>query len=114
MTLNAPTTSKFFVISKGRPRNVAPMHALFTGTGVTPTWIVGEGETAAYRAAGAKKVGVPIKPQSSPGDERGLNLCNAFGIELSTTSHFRVMSSHSVLFTHFRSLRAADSVLRAT
>lgn len=34
------------------------MHALFEGTGVRPTWIVGAGETAAYRAAGASDVRV--------------------------------------------------------
>lgn len=49
---------EFFVgiISKERSENVQMIHAMFTGTGVTPTWFVGEGEAEKYRAAGATEV----------------------------------------------------------
>ncbi len=40
----------FAVISKGRPQNVAAMEKLLN---FTPTWYVGEGETQAYKDAGA-------------------------------------------------------------
>jgi hypothetical protein len=46
----------FCIISKGRAKNVEEMHELFKGTGLLPTWIVGEGETAAYKAQGAVTV----------------------------------------------------------
>jgi hypothetical protein len=39
----------FGVISKGRPKNVGPIEALFNGTGLQPVWIVGEGEASIYR-----------------------------------------------------------------
>lgn len=41
------------VISKGRPNNVSAINALFSGTGYLPTWIVGAGESDAYKAKGA-------------------------------------------------------------
>ena len=40
----------FCIISKGRAKNVGEMHELFKGTNLLPTWIVGEGETAAVGA----------------------------------------------------------------
>jgi hypothetical protein len=43
----------FFVISKGRPQNVEKIEQLFDGTGMHPTWIVGEGEASQYLSYGA-------------------------------------------------------------
>lgn len=51
-----PEDFEVYIISKGRPKNVKPIHKLFDGTGCLPTWIVGKGETKAYSSAGAKKV----------------------------------------------------------
>jgi hypothetical protein len=42
-----------FVISKGRPDNVPSINALFVGTNVLPHWIVGVGESDAYKSKGA-------------------------------------------------------------
>ena len=44
-----------YVVSKGRPKNVPAIHQLFP-CGYTPTWVVGIGETAAYKAMGAVRV----------------------------------------------------------
>jgi hypothetical protein len=46
----------FCMISKGRAKNVPEMHELFKGTGVLPTWIVGEGEKEEYKKHGAVSV----------------------------------------------------------
>jgi len=43
------------IISKGRPKNVQANLALFKGTGVVPTFIIGKGETEAYKKNGATK-----------------------------------------------------------
>lgn len=43
------------IISKGRPKNVQANLALFKGTGVVPTFIIGKGETEAYTKNGAAK-----------------------------------------------------------
>jgi hypothetical protein len=40
----AASAFEFYVISKGRPDNVAKMNGHFAGTGAAPTWIVGSGE----------------------------------------------------------------------
>ena len=52
----SPTDFSFFIVSKGRPDNVARMQALFEGTDVTPTWVVSNGESGVYRYAGAEDV----------------------------------------------------------
>eukprot|EP01047_Picozoa_sp_COSAG01_P014332 COSAG01_NODE_695_length_14201_cov_10.521875_18_plen_283_part_00 len=46
----------FCVISKGRSDNVPMIEALFSGTSVTPCWVVGAGEEQQYRSAGASVV----------------------------------------------------------
>ena len=60
----------FCIISKGRAKNVGEMHELFKGTNLLPTWIVGEGETAAYMAEGAVAV-APLDLRVSPDWSRG-------------------------------------------
>jgi len=51
-----PSAFSFYIVSKGRPANVPAMEKLFAGSGVLPTWVVGEGDAAAYRTAGASAV----------------------------------------------------------
>ena len=49
----------FCIVSKGRPHAVSDMAKLFDGTGVEPTWLVGdEAEVKQYAAAGASHVAV--------------------------------------------------------
>jgi len=56
--LGARPASEFTcsIISKGRPNNVQANLALFSGTGVTPNFVVGAGEAELYRAQGAVHV----------------------------------------------------------
>ena len=54
--LAAPDRFMFCIVSKGRAANVPKMEKLFHGTGVSPTWVVGKGEVAAYVGAGGSAV----------------------------------------------------------